>query len=159
MKIKVWISLLTACMAMFCTPAQAVLTSCSVAPVSGPGAQIYNPGSPSDLSATFNVQVSCFALISAGDFAASLSFDGGSTTGDPSNRQAAFGSERLNYNLFLTGGAIASDTGSGIVNLVLGLVLASSTIHNEPVTLVIPKNQYVPAGTYTDTVIVTVTFN
>ncbi|MDX1668342.1 MAG: spore coat protein U domain-containing protein [Limnobacter sp.] len=139
-------------------PAHAVLSNCTITPVSGPGAQLYNPGATSDLSATFNVQISCIALLSAGNHTVSLAFDGG-LTGDPANRQAAFGSDRLNYNLFLTGGAIASNTGSGLINLVLGLNLVTSTIHSEPVTLVIPKNQYVPAGTYTDTVTVTVTFD
>lgn len=150
-------SFLLMCSVFLSMPVHAVLTNCTVTPVSGPGLQIYNPGSPSDLSATFNVQVNCVALISAGNFNVSLSFDGG-LTGDPANRQAAFGSERLNYNLFLTGGAVAAESGSGLVNLVLSLGLITSTTHNEPVTLVIPKNQYVPAGTYTDTVIVTTTF-
>ncbi|MDX1670497.1 MAG: spore coat protein U domain-containing protein [Limnobacter sp.] len=145
-------------LALLASPAYALLSNCTVTPISGPGLQIYNPGATSDLSTTFNVQVSCIALISSGNRNVSLSFDGG-LTGDPANRQAAFGSDRLNYNLFLPGGAVASNVGSGLVNLVLSLNLISSTVHTEPVTLVIPKNQYVPAGTYTDTVTVTVTFD
>lgn len=143
---------------MVAAPAHAVLSSCTITPVNGPGAQIYNPGAASDLSATFNIEVSCISILGTGDRNVSFSFDGG-LTGDPANRQAAFGSDRLNYNLFLTGGAIASDSGGGLVNLVLSLNLVSATVHTEPVTLVIPKNQYVPAGTYVDTVTVTVTFD
>lgn len=136
----------------------AALTSCSVTPVSGPGVLAYEPGAVIDLSSTFNIQISCIALLSAGNYTIGVSFSPG-LSGDSNQRQAAFGAQRLNYNLFLSGGAIASDTGTGLVSQILSLGLVSSTLYNLPITLVIPKGQFVPPGAYSDTVNVTVSFD
>ena len=81
--------------------------------------------------------------------------DTGSTDAAPLRRMAA-GAERLSYSLFQDTGrttAWGNTAGTGV-----GYTASSSAASNQTVYGRIAASQDVPAGSYTDTVVVTVTF-
>ena len=139
--------------------AQAV-ANCSVT-ASGVVFGNYIYSNPTATDATGNVAVSCSIL---GLLSLLVSYDIRLSTGASNSfatRKMASGANLLNYNLYTTAGLSSvwgdGTSGSSIISdgYLLGLL---TTARNYPIYGRIPAGQNVPAGVYSDTIIVTVTY-
>lgn len=110
-------------------------------------------------TANGNVAVTCSALvIFTASYVISLA-KGNSTTYTP--RFMSLASNQLNYNLYTTGGftSIWGDASGGTVTVSDSYTsIGLSTTRNYTVFGQIPASQFVNTGTYTDAVLVTVTY-
>lgn len=147
-------------------PAWALLTTCVVAsvPVAFPG---YNGLSGSSVTSTGTVSLTCTGVTVLGltsvdaDYTIALSTGGSSSY---AARKMSWLTNTLSYNLYKdigysqvwgdgTGG---SSTVTGGIHQ-SGLLVTSVTV-NIPVYASIPASQKVPAGSYADTITITVTY-
>lgn len=119
----------------------------------------YNPSQGSPTAATATVSASCISVSTPMNSTVDLSLSAG-TSGTASGRQMANGATRLNYNIYQDG-AYATIWGNGSN----GGQLQSMTINNllsfnatRTAFGRIPVHQYVKAGGYTDSIVVTFTF-
>lgn len=145
-------------LAMTSLPASALLESCTVAalPVAFGS---YNPLGVSAVDSSGQITVTCTAVLSiAVNYTIGLS---PGLSGSYAARQLAFGSARLNYNLY-TNSSRAQVWGNGTAGTAqisdgysLGLLLV---VRNYPVYARLPAAQNVPAGVYADTITVTVNY-
>ncbi|MDF0544405.1 spore coat U domain-containing protein [Sphingobium sp. H39-3-25] len=138
-----------------CSPLS--LCSCTVSATSVAFGNV-NPVSPSNVDATGDIRVTCTLLLAlAGSYTIDLS-SGSSASYNP--RTMKNGASTLQYNLYTnaarsqvwgngTGGSVA------VTNNFSALLAVDQTT---PVYGRIPAGQNVPAGTYSDTIVVTVTF-
>ena len=123
----------------------------------------YAPLSGLNRDATGNVAMRCTTL--AGlliDYSIDLGMGSDSTSFSP--RKMASGSNRLNYNLYTSGAytSIWGDGNSGTSHVTgsATLKLLSATTVNHTVYGRIPANQKtLPVGSYSDPVVVTITYN
>jgi spore coat protein U-like protein len=122
---------------------------------------VYNPLSGSHADAVGNVSVTCGALV----LGANISYEvtlGTGMSGGASNRTMSNGSGTLNYNLYtdssrvLVWGDGAGGTHTITHSYLLSLIF--STTDNFPVYGRIPSGQNAEAGSYSDTILVTVIF-
>lgn len=140
------------------TPAQAcTLCSCTAA-TSGVAFGTYDAtaAAPDDASGT--ITLNCTGLISlAGTIVIALS---PGASGDPANRTMLQGASQLTYNLYTNAGRTTvwgNGTGgtSTVSSTLNGLLFFSQTVN---VYGRVPAHQWVKAGSYADSVIVTVTY-
>ena len=136
--------------------------SCSVT-ATGPAFGVYSPLNATPTYANSTVQVTC-TLLSGGATTVTLvsSYSTGAS-GTYAMRTMLSGANTLNYNLFYDAaytqirgnGTGGSQTGGATLNLSPGTptLSASGTIYGR-----IPARQDVAAGTYTDTIVVTITY-
>lgn len=122
----------------------------------------YNPLSGSATDSSGNVRVTCGGALAVVSYSVALST--GSYASNFSPRKMGSGANRLAYNLY-TSAARSTIWGDGSggsqeVADALTIVLLGGTSADLPVYGRIPASQTsTPAGTYTDTVAVTVTYN
>jgi spore coat protein U-like protein len=148
------------------TTAYAV-SNCTVG-ASGVSFGIYDPLSGSADDSTGQVSVTCTAtfppIVDTVNYTVSLS---SGSSGSYSTRRMQAGSSVLNYNLYTTSarsaGQIWGDTTGGSANMSGSMTIGFffwPTTHTDLLTIYgrIPAGQDVAAGTYADTIIVTVTF-
>lgn len=147
-------------------PGLAAAQSCAVASTPLVFGNYASPGGARvDSSASVTVTCTPAYLLLACSVGYTLSLSHG-TAGSPGNRQLAAGAGRLAYGLFSDaartqpwgdGGAGGAPVGGSITTSLLGLVCLAGarghTIHGR-----LPANQNVPPGSYTDTVVLTVTW-
>ena len=113
----------------------------------------YAPSSGSPVTASTTLQVTCTPSL-----AYSIALDGGTTTGAVAARAMSDGgSGQLTYGLYKSSGysTIWGD-GSGVTQTVAGTGNGAAqphTVHGR-----IPASQFVAAGSYTDSITVTVTY-
>jgi spore coat protein U-like protein len=136
--------------------------SCSVS-ATGPAFGVYNPLSATPTYANGTVQVSC-TLLSGGATTVNLvsSYSTGAS-GSYALRTMLSGANTLGYNLYFDAaytqirgnGTGGSQTGGATLNLTTGSPTqsASGTIYGR-----IPAGQDVAAGSYADTIVVTITY-
>jgi spore coat protein U-like protein len=142
-------------------PAVAAVT-CS-ASATGPAFGVYNPLNATPTYANSTVQVTC-TLLSGGSTTVNLvsSYSAGAS-GSYALRRMLSGANTLNYNLYYDAaytqirgdGTGGSQTGGATLNLTPGnpTQTASGTIYGR-----IPAGQDVAAGSYADTIVVTITY-
>ncbi|MBH0200187.1 MAG: spore coat protein U domain-containing protein [Nitrospira sp.] len=149
-----WITLLVVLAASWLTPFAAhAAVKCSVTTV-GVAFGLYDVFSSSPLLSAGSVSVRCSGL-GTGTEQVSISLStGGSGSFNP--RTLSQGSERLNYNLYLDPGH-TQIWGNGT-----GGTVRHVSVSKNPVTLTIfgriPPGQDVTAGTYSDTIVVTIDY-
>lgn len=152
-----WILLVAILAASWLVPLAAhAAPRCSVTTV-GVAFGIYEVFSSTPLASAGSVSVRCVGLGSGIGLVSVALSTGGSGSFHP--RTLFGGSDRLNYNLYLDAGhsQIWGDGTGGTLRHV-----SVSVFNNRPVTLTIfgriPPGQDVSAGTYSDTIVVTVNF-
>ena len=150
-------------MATFCfVPAANAVVSCSVT-ATGPNFGIYNPLSSAPALSNGQVTATC-TLVSGGNTTVNLTSSYSIGSGSSyALRTLRSGTNVLNYNLFYDAaftqirgnGTGGSQTGGATFNLTRGQRTQSTTsvIYGR-----IPAGQDVAAGTYTDTIVVTITY-
>lgn len=146
------------------TAAQAQTCAATATPLAFGG--YVSPGGPRvDSQASITVTCTPAYLLLACKQSYTITLSHGST-GSPGNRQMAAGSGRLGYDLFRDasrtsawgdGGAGGPGVGGSITTSLLGLLCLPGA-NNHIVHARIPAGQSVPAGAYTDQVLVTVTY-
>lgn len=139
-----------------------LLCSCSVSTTSV-AFGTYNPLSASPLDSAGNVHVSCTTTLGL-LVALTIDMNEGSYSSNFSPRKMASGASRLNYDLYTTSGrtTIWGNASSGTSNVQdsLTLSLLGAVNRDYPVYGRIPGSQTtVPPGGYSDTVVVTLTYN
>lgn len=116
---------------------------------------VYNPTASSDATTTGTVTVTC-----TNGTGYTVSLDAGSNPVTPADittrRMKANTSDYLPYQLYQDGAHNTAwgDAGAAILTAQIG----DGSAQNIPVYGVVTKNQYVPPGSYVDTVLVTVTY-
>ena len=142
--------------------AAAAAVTCS-ASATGPAFGVYNPLSATPTYANSTIQVTC-TLLSGGSTTVNLvSSYGTGASGSYALRSMLSGANVLSYNLFFDAaytqirgnGTGGSQTGGATLNLTPGnpTQSASGTIYGR-----IPAGQDVAAGSYADTIVVTITY-
>lgn len=138
--------------------AHALLTTCTVAVTSIAFPAYASPGS-SNADSTGDVAVTCTALVLAGTSSYTIALSTGS--GSYTNRKLTSGANFLNYNMYTdTGRTIVWGDGTASTQTISDsyLILLTPTTRHYTVYGRVPGSQNKPAGTYTDTVTVTVTY-
>lgn len=149
-------------LALAAQQATAASWTCTVS-ATGPAFGIYNPFSatPDEINGALNATCT---LLSGGAATVTIvdSFSAGSS-GTYTNRTMRSGTNTLNYNLYYDAayseirgnGSGGSQTGSATLNLTSAnpTQTATGVIYGK-----VPAGQNVAAGTYTDTIVVTITF-
>ncbi|MBL0943396.1 MAG: spore coat protein U domain-containing protein [Hydrogenophaga sp.] len=148
------------------TGAQAHTCSVAATPLAF-GAYTSPGGARVDSQAGVTVTCTPTYLLLACSVSYTLTLSSGSN-GSPGNRQMAAGSGRLGYGLYSDsnrqsawgdGGAGGPGVGGNISTNLLGLgVVCLAGAKNHTVYARIPANQVVPAGSYGDTVVLTITY-
>jgi spore coat protein U-like protein len=152
-------ALLAAILSLTSTPATALGLNCT-ASATGVDFGNYNPTNSSPTDATGNVHVFCTVLLVSVLAQTNISLStGGGTYAD---RKMSSGAELLSYNLYkeATHTTVWGDGtgGTGIwTDNTLILVLGTSIDHT--IYGSIPAGQYVAAGSYSDTITVTVEYH
>lgn len=148
------------CLSPLC--AKAATWTCTVS-ATGPAFGVYNPFNISPTEANGTVQATC-SLLSGSSATVNIvdSFSTGSS-GVYSNRTMLSGTNTLSYNLYFDAaytqirgnGTGGSQTGSATLNLTSSdrTQTATGTIYGR-----IPAGQNVAPGSYSDTIVVTITF-
>ncbi|HEX7741910.1 MAG TPA: spore coat U domain-containing protein [Sphingobium sp.] len=140
------------------TPAWACTLCSCLASTTGVSFGAYDPTSSSPKDGAGSITLSCTGVVSlAGTIVVAMS---PGASGDALSRQMAQASARLNYNLYTDSSRMSIwGNGSGGTSTVSaplnGLLTFSQTV---PVYAQIPAHQWVHAGPYVDTVIVTITY-
>jgi len=149
-------------LSLLAAPLAHAAVSCTVS-ATGPAFGIYNPLSGTPTYANGTVTATC-TLLSGGTTTVNLvsSYSTGSS-GIYSNRTMVSGASLLNYNIYFDAaysqirgnGTGGSQTGSASLTLTPGnrTGQAQGTLYGR-----IPAGQDVPAGSYLDTIVVTVTY-
>jgi spore coat protein U-like protein len=142
------------------TPAAALGLSCNVS-ATGVAFGNYNPTNGSPTDATGNVHVFCTVLLVSVGAQTNISLNKGGS-GSFAPRKMSSGANQLNYNLYKEASHVTvwgdGTGGTGIfTDSVLIAVLGTSIDHT--IYGRIPAGQYVAAGSYTDTITVTVEFH
>jgi spore coat protein U-like protein len=153
-------ALLSALLVLSTPPASALGLDCTVS-ATGVAFGVYDPNSGLPTDATGNVHVFCTVLLVSvlSQINTSLSTGGSGTF---ASRKMSSGSDLLNYNLYKEAshtsiwGDGTGGTGIFTDNLLIAVLGTSvdHTVHGR-----IPAGQYVSAGSYTDTITVTVEFH
>ena len=141
----------------YARPAHA-LALCSVSSVSNIDFGAYDVFSSSPLTGQGSVTVGCLSLLSNQTFQVTLSKG---SSNSYASRTMQLGASNLNYNLYLNtqNTVIFGDgTGGSSVWGPYGPTVLTLGSVNIPIYGLIPARQNVPAGIYTDTIIVTVAF-
>lgn len=150
--------------ALLSTGAQAQTCAVVATPLAF-GAYVSPGGARVDSQAGVTVTCTPAYLLLACNVSYTLSLSHGSA-GSPGNRQMAAGSGRLGYGLFNDaartspwgdGGAGGPGVGGGIGTSLLGLVCLPGH-RNHTIHARIPAGQSVPAGAYSDQVLLTITY-
>ena len=138
--------------------AHALLVTCSVTATGVSFPAYASPGSTNS-DGTGDIAVTCNADLVAGVSSYTIAISTGS--GAFTNRKLISGANFLNYNLYTDSArSIVWGDGTGSTQMVSDsylILLTPSTRHYTPYGRV-PGSQNKPAGTYTDTVTVTVTY-
>jgi spore coat protein U-like protein len=138
--------------------AQALLSTCTVATTGITFPAYASPGSANSDS-TGDVAVTCTATLLAGTGSYTIAISTGS--GAFTNRTLISGTHFLNYNLYTDSArSIVWGDGTGGTQTVSDsyLILLTPTTRHYTAYGRVPGSQNKPAGTYTDTVTVTVTY-
>jgi spore coat protein U-like protein len=142
------------------TPAAALGLDCNVS-TTGVAFGNYNPTNGSPTDATGNVHVFCTVLLVSVLSQTNISLSKGDS-GSFTPRKMSSGANQLNYNLYKEAshttvwGDGTGGTGIFTDNVTIA-VLGTSIDHT--IYGRIPAGQYVPAGSYTDTITITVEFH
>lgn len=153
-------ALLSAALLLTPPPADALGLDCNVSST-GVAYGVYDPNSSSPTNATGNVHVSCTVLLASVLSQINIRLSTGSS-GTFANRKMSGGADQLNYNLYKDAshttvwGDGTGGTGIFTDNLLIA-VLGTSVDHT--IYGSIPPGQYVAAGSYADTITVTVEFH
>jgi spore coat protein U-like protein len=149
--------LAAACFLALPLSAHALLATCTVATTGIVFPAYASPGS-TDADSTGDVAVTCSALVAGlGSYTISVSTGAGTYA----NRKLSSGANFLNYNMFTdTGRTIVWGDGTASTQTVSDnyLILVTPTVRHYTAYGRVPGSQNKPAGTYTDTVTVTVTY-
>ncbi len=121
----------------------------------------YDPQSLSPHDGVGTVTVTCTVLLLGGNVSYEIDIDQGSSSSfDPRTMES--GANTMNYNLFADASRtqIWGDGGSGTVTVSDGysFLIGLAVIRNYTIYGRIPASQITPAGSYSDTLTVTVTF-
>lgn len=156
------------CLWLFCAfgAIEAQAHTCTVSATSLVFGSYHSPNGPR-VDSTATVQVSCTPtyLLLACSVSYTMAISAG-TVGTPGARQLAHGAGRLRYDLYSDagrtvpwgdGGGGGAAAGGNISSGLLGLVCAPGS-RNHTVFGRIPALQNVPAGSYQDQVILTITY-
>ncbi|MDD5410975.1 MAG: spore coat U domain-containing protein [Methylobacter sp.] len=153
-------ALLGVVLSLTSTPAAAVGLNCSVS-ATGVAFGNYNPTNSSSTDATGNVHVFCTVLLVSVGAQTNISLNTGGS-GSFASRKMSSGANRLNYNLYKE----ASHTtvwgdGTGGTGIFTDntLIAVLGTSINHTIYGSIPASQFVAAGSYSDTITVTVEFH
>jgi len=157
MTLRAFLAAIVVGLALSSPAAACTLCSCT-ASASGFSFGNYDPSasSPNDTSGT--VTLNCTGVVSLMgtiDIAASPG-----TSGDATARQMAQGGDRLNYNLY-TGSNRISIWGTGVNGTsTISATLNGLLVFSQSVTVYgrLPAHQWVKAGAYADSIIVTITY-
>jgi|GEM_PF-257111 len=153
-------SLLTLILSITATPAAALGLNCQ-ASTAGVAFGNYNPINTLPATAVGNVGVFCTVALVSVAAQINISLSPG-LSGSFSPRNMLSGTNQLHYNLYtnLLNTTIWGDGTSGTGTVSHNLLIAVlGTAVNSPVYGSIPAGQYVPAGSYTDTITVTVEYH
>lgn len=117
---------------------------------------VYNPAATSDATTTGTVTVTCTSGTGY-----TVSLDAGANPGTPTDintrRMKANTSDYLPYQLYQES-AHTTAWGDAVSGTILTAQTGDGSAQNISVYGVVTKNQYVPTGSYVDTVLVTVTY-
>ena len=136
--------------------ASCLLCTCSIATVTGVAFGTYLPGAPTLSSG--QATVNC--LISSGTGTVAYTLQASQGSGSFSQRTLRSGSAALNYNLYTNASynSVWGDGTSGTATISDSYVLSLLTSKTYPIYGQIPASQNVPAGTYGDTITVTISY-
>jgi spore coat protein U-like protein len=149
--------LLMALLACWSGRAFAVCPTCScTASATGVSFGIYQPSSATP--STGVVTMSCTVTIGTGSIAYSIDLSAGN--GSFAARKMTSGSNALNYNLYTTSAdaAVWGDGTSGTSVVSDSYSITVLTVKNYTVYGLMPASQNIPAGSYSDTIMVTVNY-
>lgn len=137
-------------------PSSAMAVSCSVSTLAA-NFGAYNPlvSTPLSTTGTINVACTCTAAVDCVAFAYRIEVSPGQS-GNTAAREMWAGAGRLQYNLYSDPG-FSSVWGTGNAGVsVLYLVALFGSTQTAPIYARVPAGQVVPAGSYTDSPVVTV---
>lgn len=119
----------------------------------------YNAASPSPALATANITVNCFSLLVLMVGTVDVALSAGAS-GTATQRTLVNGTSRLNYNVYQDGARTAILGGLGVGGAVRTLSINGLLTYATTLTAYgsIPERQWVKAGTYSDTVVVTIIY-
>jgi spore coat protein U-like protein len=144
---------------LLASPAAASVAACT-AGATAVAFGVYDPTSGVPLPSTGTVTVSCVLILGPPltmAYTIALSAGGGSFAA----RKMHFGTPALSYNLYTTAGYAAvwgDGTGGSSLQSDSYLLGASGAIKNYSIFGRIPASQAIPAGVYTDAIVVTITY-
>lgn len=153
------VALLAAVLSLTSTPTNALGLDCT-ASATGVAFGNYNPTNSSPTDATGNVHVFCTVLLVSVLAQTNISLSTGS--GTYADRKMSSGSNLLGYNLYkeATHTTVWGDgTGGTGIFTDNTLILVLGTSINHTIYGSVPAGQYVAAGSYTDTITVTVEYH
>jgi len=157
LRITLSIGLVTGALAPTDARANCAACSCSVS-TTNLNFGTYNPTSSTPTNASGNVSVNCFSLLVLMFGTVDVTVSAGSS-GVAASRKMANGTSQLSYNIYrdaaLTSLLGTAGSGQGISLSINGL-LSYTTSH--AVYGSIPARQWVKAGTYSDSLVVTVSY-
>ncbi len=156
-------ALLGVILSLTSTPAAALGLNCSFC-ATGVAFGNYNPTSSSPTDATGNVHVFCTVLLISVASTINISLNPGTgNSGSFSPRKMSSGANRLSYNLYKdTSHTTVWGDGTGGTSIWTNsnlLILVAGTPIDHTIYGRIPAGQYVAAGSYTDTITVTVEYH
>jgi spore coat protein U-like protein len=154
------LAFLSAALSLTPPPADALGLDCNVSST-GVAYGVYDPNSSSPTNAAGNIHVFCTVLVVSVLSQINISLSTGGS-GTFASRKMSGGTDQLNYNLYKDAshttvwGDGTGGTGIFTDNLLIA-VLGTSVDHT--IYGSIPAGQYVSAGSYSDTITVTVEFH
>lgn len=158
--VNLGLAFLSAALSLMPPPADALGLNCNVSST-GVAYGVYDPNSSSPTNAAGNVHVLCTVLVVSVLSQINISLSTGGS-GTFATRKMSGGADQLNYNLYKDAshttvwGDGTGGTGIFTDNLLIA-VLGTSVDHT--IYGSIPAGQYVSAGSYSDTITVTVEFH
>ncbi len=121
---------------------------------------VYDPTNPSSSTSTSNIHTQCSVLLVSVRAQMKISLNKGS--GSYANRTMINGFSTLSYNLYQDPAhSIVWGDGTGSSSIITNneLIAVLGTSRNYTVYGQVPAGQYVPSGSYNDTIIVTIEYS
>tara|TARA_R110001592_G_scaffold170807_1_gene408407 strand:+ start:243348 stop:243812 length:465 start_codon:yes stop_codon:yes gene_type:complete len=140
--------------------AYALGLTCTVS-ATGVAFGVYDPTNASPATSTSNIHTQCSVLLVSVGAQVKISMNKGSS-GSYANRTMTNGLNTLSYNLYQDPAhSIVWGDGTGSTTTITdsGLIAILGTSHNHTVYGQVPASQYVPSGSYNDTIIVTIEYS
>ena len=138
-------------------PAQAATCTISAVPIAFGS---YNPVTQAAVNTTATITTTCTSLLVAGSYSISI---GSGQSGTPTARYLLSNSNRLNYQIYVNAartqvagdGTAGTATVSGSITPLVGLLVVTRT---DTLYATIPGGQLAAPGTYSDTLILQLTY-